>query len=50
MTLQSEKQTIAMHVLPNLTKFDQFIEYNMRHFSVIENLFSDPFLKNQDCP
>ena len=64
MTLQPEKQTIAKHILPNISrtkdnqtmKFDELIKYNMRNISFLKNrtqnvvkeLFSDPFLKNQN--
>ena len=64
MTSQPEKQTIAKHILPNISrtkdnqtmKFDELIKYNMRNISFLKNrtqnvvkeLFSDPFLKNQN--
>ena len=61
MTSQPRKQTITMHVLPNIPrskgnqkmKFGQLKEYNMRNIilwnhteSVVEKLFPDSFLKN----
>ena len=63
MTSQPGKQTIAMHLLPNISrskgnqtmKFGQLAEYNMRNIfmknhtqNVVEKLFSDSFLKNQN--
>ena len=64
MTSQPEKQTIAKHILPNISrtkgnqtrKFDELIKYNIRNISFLKNctqnvvkeLFSDPFLKNQN--
>ena len=61
MTSQPEKQTIAIHILTNLSrsksnltmKFGQLRKYNMRNIfhkiiqNVVEKLFQDPFLKNQ---
>ena len=62
MTSQPEKQTIAIHILPNISrskrnqaiKFGQFIEYNMRpifleksYLVCVKKLFPDPFLENQ---
>ena len=60
-TSQSGKQTIAMHILPNISrsksnhtiKFFQSIEYNMRNIflkksykkNVVAKLFPDTFLK-----
>ena len=56
MTLQPEKETIVIHVLPNISrsidnqkiKFGQLIKKNMRIIfqDVMEKLFTDPFLKN----
>ena len=61
MKSQPEKQTTAIHILPNISrskcdevmKFGQLIEYNMRNIflekstqSVVKNLFLDSFLKN----
>ena len=63
MTPQPGKQTIAIHVLPNITKnkgnkamkFSQLIGYNMRNIllknhiqNVLKKLFLDPYLKNQN--
>ena len=63
MTSQPGKQTIAIHILPNISrsrsnqtmKFCQLIEYNMRNIflknnsqNVVEKLFPDPFLKSQN--
>ena len=63
MTPQPGSQTIAIHILPNMSrskdnqvlKFGQLIEYNMRNISVenhtqnvLEKLFPDPYLKNQN--
>ena len=63
MTPQPGSQTIAIHILPNISrskdnqvlKFGQLIEYNMRNISfenhtqnVLEKLFPDPYLKNQN--
>ena len=31
MVSQPGKQTIAIHILPNISKFDQLIEYDMRN-------------------
>ena len=31
MASQPGKQTIAIHILPNISKFDQLIEYDMRN-------------------
>ena len=57
------KQAIAKHILPNISrsksnqtmKFAQLIEYNMKNIfvknhtlNVVEELFPDPFLKNQN--
>ena len=59
----TEKQTIAMHILPNIKgskgnqtmKFGQLIEYNMRNIflknhtqNVVEKLFPDYFPKNRN--
>ena len=63
MTLQPGYQTIAKHILPNISrskgnqamKLGQLIEYNMRNIFVknhtqnmLEKLFPDPYLKNQN--
>ena len=62
MTLQPRKQTITIHILPNILRsksnqtmiFGQLLEYNKKHFSwkimqnVVEKLLPDPFLKNQN--
>ena len=64
MTWQLRKQKIAIHILPNIwrskgneaIKFCPLIENNMRKTfflknytqTVVETLFSDPFLKNQN--
>ena len=63
MTFQPGKQTIAINILPNISagkdnqtmKFGQLIEYNITntfleklHINIVERLFSDPFLKNQN--
>ena len=63
MTPQPGSQTIAIHILPNISrskdnqvlKFGQLIEYNMRNISVenhtqnvLKKLFPDPYLKNQN--
>ena len=63
MTSQPWRQTIAVHILPNILrnkgnqeiKFGQLIEYNMRKFfqknpkkNEMEKLFPDLFLKNQN--
>ena len=63
MTSQPAKTTIAVHVLTKVSrskgnqtmKFVQLIEYNMRNIfpeksytNVVENLFPDPFLQNQN--
>ena len=60
MTSQAGKQTITMHIFPNISisknnqaiKFGQLIEYNMRNIflnnrtlDVVEKLFPNPFLK-----
>ena len=57
------KKTIAIHILPNISrskgnrtiKFGQLIEHNKRnifleksHTKVVEKLFPDLFLKNQN--
>ena len=59
MTSQPEKQTIAIHILPNISrskrnqaiKFGQFIEYNMRPIFLeksylvgVKKLFPDHYL------
>ena len=61
MTSQPEKQTIEIHILPNISrskgnqkiKFGQLIEYwktlllkNLKQ-NVVRKLFPHPFLKNQ---
>ena len=61
MTSQPEKQTIEIHILPNISrnkgnqkmKFGQLIEYwktlllkNLKQ-NVVRKLFLHPFLKNQ---
>ena len=61
MASQSGKQTIAIHMLLNISrskgnkriKFGQLIEHKMRniflkksYINVVEKLFPDPFLKN----
>ena len=63
MTSQPCSQTIAIHILPNISrskgnpamKFGQLIEYNIRNIfvenhsqNVLEKLFPDPYLKNQN--
>ena len=64
MTSQPGQQTIAIHILPNISrskghqamKFGQLIEYNMRNIfflknhtqNVLEKLFQDPYLKNEN--
>ena len=63
MTSQPGKQTIAIYILPSISKSKnnqtmksgQLIEYNMRNFflknhtqNVVENLVPNPFLKNQN--
>ena len=63
MTSQPGKQTIAIHILPNISiskgyqrmKFYQLIEYNMTNIflgkscqDVAEKLFQDHFLENQN--
>ena len=60
MTSQPRKPTIAMHILPNISrskghqkmKFRQLIEYKKETFflgnhtqNAVEKLFPDPFLK-----
>ena len=62
MTLKPEKQTIVIHILPNISrskgnqpmKFGQLIDHNIRNIfvtksytNVMERLFTDPFLKDQ---
>ena len=55
MTLQTWKQTITIHILPNISrskgnetmKFDQLIDYNHTQ-KVVEKLVPDLFLKNQN--
>ena len=63
MTSQPGKQTIAIHILPYISKskgywtmiFGHIVEYNIRNVSWknhthkrVEKLFSGPFLKNQN--
>ena len=63
MTSQPCKQTIAIHILPNISrskgnqtmKFDQLREHNMRNIfvenhtqNVLEKLFPHPYLKKQN--
>ena len=57
MTSQAGKQTTAMHTLPDnqTMKFGQLLEYNKRNIfleksytNVVDKLFPDPFLKNQN--
>ena len=63
MTSQPGSQTIAIYILINISrskdnqtmKFGQLIEYNMKNVFlenhtkiVVEELFPDPFLKNQN--
>ena len=64
MTSEPWKQTIAMHILSNISrskgnqtmKFGQLIEYSMRNIFVLKNhthdvmeeLFQNPFLKKQN--
>ena len=63
MTSQPGYQTIAMHILPSISrskgnetmKFGQLIEYNIRNIfveksykNVLEKLFADPCLKYQN--
>ena len=62
MTSQPGEQTIAIHILPNMSrskgnqaiKYGQLIEYNMKNIfversytNVVEKLFPDLYLKNQ---
>ena len=63
MTLQSGKRTIAIHILPNISRikgnqtmrFDQLIEYNIKYF-FFEKSYTKcdgetiprPFCKNQN--
>ena len=61
MATQPDYQTIAIHILPNISrskgsqamKFGHVIEYNMRNIfveklqNVLEKLFADPYLKYQ---
>ena len=61
MASQPGKQTIVIHILPNISrnkvnqtmKFGMLIEYNMRNIvleksytNVLEKLVPDPFLEN----
>ena len=61
MTLQPGKQTIAIYILPNISrikgsqtmKFGQLIEYNMRNIFLekkknIHKIVPNPFLKIQN--
>ena len=61
MATQPGYQTIAIHILPNISrskgsqamKFGHVVEYNMRNIfveklqNVLEKLFADPYLKYQ---
>ena len=62
MTSQPGKQTIAIHIFPNIsrskgkqtTKFGELIEHNTRRIflknhtqNVVEKLFPGPYVKNQ---
>ena len=57
MTPQPGKQTIAVHILPSISRskgnqtmtWDTFFLKNQRE-SVVEKLFQDPFLKYQNRP
>ena len=63
MTSQPAQKAFGMHIFPNISrrkgnqtmKFGHLIEYNMRKIflknytqNVVEKLFPDPFLKNQN--
>ena len=63
MLLQPGKQTITIHILPNISskinqtvKFGHLVKYNMRNVfflknhtqNVVEKLFPDRFLENQN--
>ena len=57
MTSQPRKQTMAIHILPNISrikdnqimKFGQLVQYDMRNTqNVVKKLLSDPFLKSQN--
>ena len=63
MTSQPWKQTIAIHILPDISRskgnqameFGQLVAYNMRNIfpeksytNMVEKLAPDPFLKNQN--
>ena len=63
MTSQPGYQTIAIHILPNISrskgyqamKSSQLIEYNMRNIfnenhtqNVLEKVFPEPYLNNQN--
>ena len=63
LTSQPGQQTIAMHILPNISrsksnqtmKFNQLIEYKMWNIllknqtqSVVEKILTDPYLKNRN--
>ena len=63
MTPQSWKQTLAINILPNISrskanktmKFGQLIEDNMKNIfleniaqNMVKKLFSDPFMKKQN--
>ena len=65
MTSQPGKQTIAIHIFPNISrskgsqtiKFGQSIEYNMRNIflknyarNMVEKLLQDPFVKIKIVP
>ena len=53
MTSQPGKQSIAIRILPSIyqaMKFGHLIKYSMKSHAqnVVEKLFPDPFLKNQN--
>ena len=57
MTSQPRKQTMAIHILPNISrikdnqimKFGQLVQYDMRNTqNVVKKLLPDPFLKSQN--
>ena len=63
MTPKSWKQTLAINILPNISRskanktmeFGQLIEHNMRNIflenitqNMVKKLFSDPFMKKQN--
>ena len=65
MAWQPGQKTIVIHILPNISrskgnqtiKFGHLVEYNMRNIflvknhlqNVMEKLFPDPFLNDQNC-